>query len=104
MIRRLPRSSARRKFPHRDLDRGATVKRDPVAAQYWAKRAVKNPAKDETTGNPLVLLGRLLAEHPQARVNHPKRVLFYALEAAELDEPGAETLGKRPVSGPARSL
>ena len=28
------------------LDRGETVKRDPVAARYWAERAVANPAKD----------------------------------------------------------
>jgi TPR repeat protein len=42
------------------LDRGTTVKRDPVAARYWAERAVQNPAKDETQGNLLVLLGRLL--------------------------------------------
>lgn len=42
------------------LDRGGTVKRDPVAARYWAGRAVANPAKDANTGNLLVLLGRLL--------------------------------------------
>jgi TPR repeat protein len=55
---------------------------------------------------------RLLAEFPEVRVNGPKRVLYDAVQAAELDEPGAmdesthraETLGKRPVSGPARSL
>lgn len=32
---------------------------------------------------------RLLAAHPQTRVAHPKHLLYYALEAAELDEPGA---------------
>jgi TPR repeat protein len=42
------------------LDRGTTVKRDPVAARYWAERAAQNPAKEETQGNLLVLLGRLL--------------------------------------------
>ena len=42
------------------LDRGSTVKRDPVAARYWAGRAVANPAKDASTGDLLVLLGRLL--------------------------------------------
>ena len=53
----------------------------------------------------------LLAENPEARVSYPKRVLYDAVQAAELDEPGAikalsraETLGKHPVSGPARSL
>ena len=42
------------------LDRGDTVKRDPAAARYWAERAVANPAKDESKGDLLVLLGRLL--------------------------------------------
>jgi TPR repeat protein len=32
---------------------------------------------------------KLLAEHPEARVNNPKSTLYYAVEAAELDEPGA---------------
>ena len=32
---------------------------------------------------------RLLAENPEVRVNYPKRVLYDAVEAAELDEPGA---------------
>jgi hypothetical protein len=32
---------------------------------------------------------QLLAEHPQARVNYPKGVLYDAVEAVELDEPGA---------------
>ena len=32
---------------------------------------------------------RLLAEYPETRVNHPKRTLYDAVEAAELDEPGA---------------
>ena len=31
----------------------------------------------------------LLAEHPETRVSHPKRTLHDAVEAAELDEPGA---------------
>jgi TPR repeat protein len=43
------------------LDRGGTVKRDAAAARYWAERALANPAKDESRGNLLVLLGRLLA-------------------------------------------
>ena len=34
------------------LDRGTTVKRDPVAARYWAGRAVANPAKDAERGQP----------------------------------------------------
>jgi hypothetical protein len=32
---------------------------------------------------------RLLAEYPEARDSHPKSTLYYAMEAAELDEPGA---------------
>jgi hypothetical protein len=32
---------------------------------------------------------RLLAEYPQTRVSHPKITLYKAVEAAELDEPGA---------------
>ena len=32
---------------------------------------------------------RLLAEYPETRVSHPKRTLYDAVEAAELDEPGA---------------
>src|SRR5262245_52958575 len=32
---------------------------------------------------------RLLAEYPETRVNNPKGTLYYAVEAAELDEPGA---------------
>ena len=34
---------------------------------------------------------RLLAENPEVRVNYPKRVLYDAVQAAELDEPGAMT-------------
>ena len=44
----------------RRLEDGDIVKRDPVAARYWAERAVANPAKDENKGNLLVVLGRLL--------------------------------------------
>jgi len=32
---------------------------------------------------------RLLADNPDVRVKYPKHVLYYATEAAELDEPGA---------------
>jgi TPR repeat protein len=32
---------------------------------------------------------RLLAEHPHVHVSHPKGTLYYAVEAAELGEPGA---------------
>ncbi|MDI1262959.1 MAG: hypothetical protein PS018_06855 [bacterium] len=42
------------------LDRGDTVKRDPVAARYWAERALNNPDKDASKGDLMVLLGRLL--------------------------------------------
>ena len=31
----------------------------------------------------------MLAENPEARVSYPKRVLYDAVQAAELDEPGA---------------
>lgn len=31
----------------------------------------------------------MLTEYPQTRVSHPKIALYYAIEAAELDEPGA---------------
>ena len=43
------------------LDRGGTVKRDPVAARYWAERALENPAKDSSRGDLAVFLGSLLA-------------------------------------------
>ena len=36
-----------------------------------------------------LLVVRLLAEFPDMRVNGPKRVLYDAMQAAELDEPGA---------------
>jgi hypothetical protein len=51
------------------LDRGGTVKRDPVAARFWAERALVNPAKDATRGDLLVLLGRLLvtSDRPEER-------------------------------------
>lgn len=35
---------------------------------------------------------RLLAEYPETRVSHPRQTLYYAVEAAELDEPGAMKL------------
>ncbi len=44
----------------RRLEDGDIVKRDPVAARYWAERAVANPAKNTTKANLLVTLGRLL--------------------------------------------
>jgi hypothetical protein len=34
---------------------------------------------------------RLLAANPEVRVEYPKSVLYNAIEAAELDEPGAMT-------------
>ena len=43
------------------LDRGGIVKRDPVAARYWAERAVANPASGVSKGDLTALLGRLLA-------------------------------------------
>jgi TPR repeat protein len=42
-------------------DRGGIVKRDPVAARYWAERAIANPASGVTKGDLTALLGRLLA-------------------------------------------
>jgi hypothetical protein len=43
------------------LDRGGIVKRDPVAARYWAERAIANPASGVSRGDLTALLGRLLA-------------------------------------------
>lgn len=53
----------------RRLEDGDIVKRDPVAARYWAERAVANPAKRTTRANLLVTLGRLLAasDRPEER-------------------------------------
>ncbi|MGE9010409.1 hypothetical protein ACO2JO_17620 [Leptospira interrogans] len=48
------------------LNRGSTVKRDPVAARYWAERAVANPAKDASKADLQVLLGRLLVTSDSA--------------------------------------
>jgi TPR repeat protein len=45
----------------RRLEDGDIVKRDIVAARYWAERAVANSAKDASKGGLLVTLGRLLA-------------------------------------------
>jgi TPR repeat protein len=45
----------------RRLEDGDIVKRDPVAARYWAERAVVNPARDASKAGLLVTLGRLLA-------------------------------------------
>jgi TPR repeat protein len=42
------------------LNRGGIVKRDPVAARYWAERAIANPASGVTRGDLTALLGRLL--------------------------------------------
>jgi TPR repeat protein len=52
------------------LDRGTIVKRDPVAARYWAERALENPAQDTDRGSLQVFLGRLLTESdkPEERV------------------------------------
>src|SRR4051812_7593542 len=44
----------------RQLEDGDIIKRDPVAARYWAERAIANPAKDASKGS-LLTLGRLLA-------------------------------------------
>jgi len=48
------------------LDRGDTVKRDPVAARYWAERAISNPDKETRRGDLVALLGRLLATSDKA--------------------------------------
>jgi TPR repeat protein len=45
----------------RRLEDGDIVKRDIVAARYWAERAVANPSKYASKGGLLVTLGRLLA-------------------------------------------
>lgn len=39
-----------------------------------------------------MLVLRLLAEYPETQVSHPRQTLYYATEAAELDEPGAMKL------------
>ena len=44
----------------RRLEDGDIVKRDVVAARYWAERAVANPARDTSRAGLLVTLGRLL--------------------------------------------
>jgi hypothetical protein len=49
------------------LDRGDIVKRDATAARYWAERAVAHPAKGESKGDLLVLLGRLLVKSENRR-------------------------------------
>lgn len=53
----------------RHLEDGDIVKRDPVAARYWAERAVANPAKGTPKASLLVTLGRLLAtsDNPDER-------------------------------------
>jgi TPR repeat protein len=51
------------------LDRGDTAKRDPVAARYWAERAINNPASGISKGDLVALLGRLLvtSDKPEER-------------------------------------
>jgi len=44
----------------RRLEDGDIIKRDPVAARYWAERSVATSAKDASKGS-LLTLGRLLA-------------------------------------------
>ena len=44
----------------RQLEDGDIIKRDPVAARYWAERAIATSAKDASKGS-LQTLGRLLA-------------------------------------------
>ncbi len=53
----------------RHLQDGDIVKRDPVAARYWAERAVANPAKGADKGGLVVTLGSLLAasDKPEER-------------------------------------
>ena len=50
----------------RRLEDGDIVKRDPVAARYWAERAAANSAKDASKGGLLVTLGSLLATSDKA--------------------------------------
>lgn len=50
----------------RRLEDGDIVKRDPVAARYWAERAAANPAKGSTEAGLRVTLGRLLATSDRA--------------------------------------
>ena len=46
------------------LDRGDTVKRDPLEAIEWAERALAHPFKDTRPMDIQVLLGRLLVKSP----------------------------------------
>ena len=46
------------------LDRGDTVKRDPVEAIKWARRALANPDKEQRPIDMQVLLARLLVKSP----------------------------------------
>src|ERR1044072_1327066 len=52
----------------RQLEDGDIIKRDPVAARYWAERAIATPAKDAGNGG-LLTLGSLLAasDKPEER-------------------------------------
>ena len=80
------------------LDRGGTVKRDPVAARYWAERALDNPAKDASRGDLAVFLGSLLAasDKPEERARG-----LDILEQRSV--PGYYQYGARTRTGAARS-
>lgn len=72
------------------LDRGTTVKRDPVAARYWAERALENPPKNEGRAGLQLFLGRLLvgSDKPEDRAR--------GMEILErLSEPGYYQYGAR---------
>ena len=52
-------------------------------------RLIDISASGRYDSNARMQVVRLLAEYPETRVSHPKRTLYDAVEAAELDEPGA---------------
>ncbi|MES2197476.1 MAG: hypothetical protein V4517_23910 [Pseudomonadota bacterium] len=71
------------------LERGTTVKRDPVAARYWVERALADPAVDDRGGLQL-LLGRLLANSDKAEERARGLELLERLSA-----PGVYVFGAR---------
>jgi TPR repeat protein len=73
----------------RRLEDGDIVKRDPVAARYWAARAVANPAKGTTRANNLLTLGRLLATSDKAEER------ARGLEVLEQMANGADVFGAK---------
>jgi hypothetical protein len=69
----------------RQLEDGDIIKRDATF-----RKAVTMIERASTWNlHTRMQVVRLLAEFPEMRVNGPKRVVYDAVQAAELDEPGA---------------